>query len=128
MTETALDLNTINTIRSFSNEVKPTVPSNNSQSENKVGKLIQGHPERKNQEKNFSTGILHELSKELNRYLEGHQTSMGFFIHKKLDNQVVVEIKNKNTGEIVRQIPSEELLKIRERMVTSTGLIFDAIG
>jgi len=128
MTEMALDVNSINTIRSFSDEVKPTFPSNNSKSNNNVEKSIQVHPERNKQEKNFSTGTLHEVSKELNSYLENHQTSMGFFIHKKLDNQIVVEIKNRETGELVRQIPSEELLKIRERMVTSTGLIFSTIG
>jgi len=38
---------------------------------------------------------------------------------------VVAEIRDEKTDEIVRQFPSEELLKIREAMVEQTGSIID---
>ncbi len=128
MTGLALEVNNTNMIRSFSDEAKPPLPSSKDKPKNRIETSIQVNSERKRQEKKFRSGILHELSKELNTYLEDHQISMGFFIHKKLNNQIVVEIKNRETGELVRQVPSEELLRIREGMVTSTGLIFNTIG
>jgi flagellar protein FlaG len=53
------------------------------------------------------------------------QTNLGFSIHEELDNQVIVEIRDRKTGELIRQIPSEELLSIREKMAELTGLLFD---
>ena len=128
MTEMTLDVNSINRIRSFSGEATPLFPSNKNEPENKIEKSISTHPGKKKQENIFSTAKIDDLSKKLNDYLEYHQTSMGFFIHEELDNQIVVEIKDRETGELVRQIPSEELLRIREKMLTSTGLIFDTVG
>jgi len=66
-----------------------------------------------------------ELVEELNEYMDDLQTNLGFSIREELDHQVVVEIKNRKTDELVKQIPSEELLKIRESMENLTGSIFD---
>lgn len=66
-----------------------------------------------------------EIVNELNEYMDDLQTNLGFSIHEELGHQVVVEIKNRQTDEIVRQIPSEALLKIREKMVELTGMFFD---
>ncbi|MFH1155857.1 MAG: flagellar protein FlaG [Pseudomonadota bacterium] len=62
---------------------------------------------------------------ELNAYMDDLQTNLGFSIHEELGNQVVVEIKNRQTDELVRQIPSEALQKIKEKMIELTGLFFD---
>ncbi|MFH2060191.1 MAG: flagellar protein FlaG [Pseudomonadota bacterium] len=97
----------------------------------KRSKSIQTQPEKDNQKKSVTIDQIDDLSKELNNFMEdlrtsqGLRTSLGFVMHEKLDNQVVVEIKDKETGEIIRQIPPEELLKIREKMIEQTGLLFD---
>ncbi len=65
------------------------------------------------------------LVDELNEYMDDLQTNIGFSIREELNHQVVVEIKNRQTDEMVRQIPSEELLIIREKMVELSGIIFD---
>ena len=44
---------------------------------------------------------------------------------RKLNHQVIVEIKNRKTNELVKQIPSEELVTIKEKMAELTGLLFD---
>ncbi len=46
-------------------------------------------------------------------------------LHDEIDNQVIVEIKNIETDELIRQFPPEELLQIREKMIDLTGLLFD---
>jgi flagellar protein FlaG len=65
------------------------------------------------------------LSEELNDYMDDLQTDLGFSIHEDLDNQIVVEIKNRETGELIKQIPTEEMLQIKEKMKELTGLLFD---
>ena len=66
-----------------------------------------------------------EVVEALNDYMEDLQTNLRFAIRDDLNHQVVVEIKNRKTDELVKQIPSEELLKIMENMKELTGIIFD---
>ena len=66
-----------------------------------------------------------ELAETLNEYMDDLQTDLGFFMHEKLNHQVIVEIKNRKTDELIKQIPSEELVTIKEKMAELTGLLFD---
>jgi flagellar protein FlaG len=66
-----------------------------------------------------------ELTLEMNEIMNDLQTSLGFSIREELNHQVVVEIKNRETNEMIKQIPAEELLKIKQKMEEFTGLIFD---
>ncbi|MCK5162646.1 MAG: flagellar protein FlaG [Desulfobacula sp.] len=66
-----------------------------------------------------------ELTNEMNDLMDDLQTSLGFSIREELNHQIVVEIKNRETNELIKQIPSEELLTIKEKMEEFTGLIFD---
>ncbi len=66
-----------------------------------------------------------QLVDELNEYMDDLQTHLGFSIREDMDHQVVVKITNRKTGELLKQIPSEELLKIRQRMEELTGFLFD---
>lgn len=65
-----------------------------------------------------------ELTEGLNDMMDGLQTSIGFSVHEGKDSQVVVQIKDRSTNELIKQIPSEELLAIKEKMEEFTGLIF----
>ncbi len=65
-----------------------------------------------------------QVTADLNEYLNGFQTNLSFSISEKL-NQVIVEIKNKETNELIKQIPSEEILELREKMEELAGLLFD---
>jgi hypothetical protein len=40
---------------------------------------------------------------------------------------MVMVIKNRKTGELIRLVPSEKQLKIKNQMAVSTGLLFDQI-
>lgn len=66
-----------------------------------------------------------ELVEGLNELMDGLQTSIGFSIHEGDNHQVVVQIKDRKTDELIKQIPSEELLVIKEKMEEFTGLILD---
>ena len=103
----------------------PTVNKDKTADELKRSKSIQLQSGEDRQGLNFTVGEIEDLSKELNSYMDDLHTSLGFFIHEELENQVVVEIKDRETDEVIRQIPPEELLTIREKMVELTGLLFD---
>ena len=66
-----------------------------------------------------------QVTADLNEYLNGFQTNLSFSISEKSNHQVIVEIKNKETNELIKQIPSEEILELREKMEELAGLLFD---
>jgi flagellar protein FlaG len=85
-----------------------------------------GKSDKKDQQnRGLTVSDTKELVDELNEYMNDLQTQLGFSIREDLDHQVVVEIKNRETEELLKQIPSEELLKIREKMEELTGFLFD---
>lgn len=87
---------------------------------------IQGNFDKKEQQnQGLSVSDTKKLVEELNEYMDDLQTQLGFSIREDMDHQVVVEIKNRETEELLKQIPSEELLKIREKMEELTGFLFD---
>lgn len=81
--------------------------------------------EARNEEKNLDKAETQEIVEALNDYMDDLQTNLRFAIRDDLEHQVVVEIKNRKTDELVKQIPSEELLKIMENMKELNGIIFD---
>jgi flagellar protein FlaG len=60
----------------------------------------------------------------LNEAMNELQTSLGFSVREE-DRQVVVTVTNRSTDEVIRQIPAEEVLQIRDKMAEITGLLFD---
>ncbi len=74
---------------------------------------------------NLSPDQARELAEDMNDLMDDLQTSLGFSVHEKLDHQIVVEIKNRETNELIKQIPTEEFLAIKEKMEEFRGLILD---
>lgn len=91
----------------------------------KTATLLFGEKPAEQPEKEKTIEQTKAIVDELNAYMDDLQTNLGFSINQELGNQVVVEIKNRQTDELVRQIPSEALLKIKEKMIELTGLFFD---
>lgn len=77
------------------------------------------------EEGSLSAEALKEVATEINEIMDDLQTSLGFSIREELNNQVVVQIKDRKTHEIIKQIPAEELLTIKEKMEELTGLLLD---
>jgi len=66
-----------------------------------------------------------KMADVINEQMAELQTNLGFNIREDLNRKVIVEIKNRSTDELIRQIPSEELLTIMKKMEELTGLLFD---
>ncbi len=81
--------------------------------------------EKSNQGESLSTEETKQITEDLNDYMSDLQTNLRFSLYEKLDHQVVVEIKNRQTDELIKQIPSEEILELRVKMEELTGMLLD---
>ena len=61
---------------------------------------------------------------ELNKELVKLQSELGFSVDK-VANDVVVTVKRKESGEVVRQIPSEAALKLSQNLKDLKGILLD---
>jgi flagellar protein FlaG len=43
----------------------------------------------------------------------------------KVAEEMVVKVTHKKSGELIRQIPSEDVIRLRQKLEELTGLLFD---
>lgn len=61
---------------------------------------------------------------DVQQYLLQHSIRLSFEIHDKTGD-LVVRVLDKDTGEIIRQIPPQEMLKLREKLEELTGVLLN---
>jgi flagellar protein FlaG len=64
-----------------------------------------------------------ELAETVRNYLADINTSLNFEIHEKT-GELVVKVVDRNTSEVIRQIPREELLKLHDKLEELRGVLF----
>lgn len=67
---------------------------------------------------------IEEAISRLNDQLERKQTNLGFRIDEQTDI-VVVSVTNKETGELIRQIPAEAIVRLAQDSESFKGVLFD---
>ena len=100
------------------NQKAKSTPAINNLSENMAKTLAQTL--KINEEK------VKEAVKEINNELVKLQSELGFSVDK-VANDVVVTVKRKETGEVVRQIPSEAVLKLAHNFEKLKGVLLDEL-
>ncbi|RSL29970.1 flagellar biosynthesis protein FlaG [Salibacterium salarium] len=68
-----------------------------------------------------------ELQKQadgVNEMLEATHTNLKFNVHDKLD-QVFVQVLERGTEEVIREIPPEKFLDVKASMLEQAGLLVD---
>ncbi len=58
------------------------------------------------------------------RIARENQFNLKFSVDDR-SNTVVVQVIEKNSGKVIRQIPSQEILKLRQRISDLLGMIYD---
>ena len=71
--------------------------------------------------------VLEAAVAELKAYMEPHQLEPRLEVDDET-RDVIVKIVEQETGELVRQIPPEEILKMRQRLQEYVGLLLDQRG
>jgi flagellar protein FlaG len=67
---------------------------------------------------------LEQLVQEANQIANSNNKEINFEFDKEGDPPVIV-VSDKETGEVIRQIPSEEMVRLNDNMEEFVGLIFD---
>ncbi len=65
--------------------------------------------------------------KKLNEQMNSLNFNIKFGFNDKIDS-MYVDVTEKSTGRLIRQIPSKETMKIAEKMKEIIGMIFDKKG
>jgi len=66
---------------------------------------------------------LEDVASQLNRQVERTGTSLGFVVDE-VAGRHVVTVRNKENGEVVRQIPGDEVLAVAYNIERLKGIIF----
>ena len=65
-----------------------------------------------------------EMTKEVQSYLDDLNISLNFKFEDK-SGGLVVQVMNKDTGDVIRQIPPESLVRLREKLRELRGSLVD---
>jgi flagellar protein FlaG len=63
--------------------------------------------------------------KDINNFFQMAQRSLGFSLDE-TSGQMVMQIKDTETNEVIRQIPGEDALKLAKQLDQLTGILFKA--
>ena len=114
-----LAANVASTNKVSSNTVQPRVKTTNSTlDKSSISKKTLVETLKTNEEK------VRAAVKEINNELVKLQSELGFSVDK-VAKEVVVTVKRKESGEIVRQIPSETALKLAHNFEKLKGILLD---
>jgi flagellar protein FlaG len=65
-----------------------------------------------------------KLAEEIQKYLSEVNVSLSFDVDDKT-HDIVVKVINRETGKLIRQIPPEELLKLRQKLEELVGVLLN---
>jgi len=71
-----------------------------------------------------TTEKMNQVIEEMNHSFQSMQRKISFSVDERLGDKVIV-VKDTETDEVVRQIPSEELVVLRKKMDDVYGILFD---
>lgn len=115
-----MDIGSINTASTHNEPVKLQVAEI---SEAEIKTMESAAASNKERAVSMSREEARAVAESLEEYMEVLKTSIGFSINEST-NKIIVTVTNKDTNEIIRQIPSEEMLALKEKMKELTGIIF----
>jgi len=67
---------------------------------------------------------LQVLTEEIQEYLKDLNIDLKFEVNEKTGD-TVIQVLSQETGEVIRQIPPEGLLKLREKLLELQGVLFE---
>ena len=110
---------TVETVDKNRPQVAPVEKSNDSAQTALDEKALQ-----KKQKEQVSNEELTEAVENIQARLDVMRTKLGFVLHKETDD-IIIEVKDRESGELIRQIPSEEVMELRNRLDELVGILFD---
>ena len=109
----------------YSNIQNETIPTRKLEENESIHKDKKDEEIKKHQE--MTKKELEKLTQQLNKEMSPLNSDIKFSFNEKVD-ELVVNVVDKNTDKVIRKIPSEEALKIMEKMRELVGALFDKKG
>ena len=97
--------------------LKPKIES----TEQLVSQKLQGRLELKPEDRKVSDVMLDDLEKIIEMI---HNIRLKYSIHKE-SGMMVARVVDKDTGELIREIPNEEMIDLVTRIGQLTGILFN---
>jgi flagellar protein FlaG len=110
----------------YSNIQNETIPTRKLEENESIHKDKKDEEIKKHQNE-LTKQELEKLTRQLNKEMSPLNANIKFSFNEKVD-ELVVNVVDKNTDKVIRKIPSEEALKIMEKMKELVGALFDNKG
>ena len=68
---------------------------------------------------------LKEIVDRMNQEMKANNRNLGFALDDSVSNSFVVTVRDSNTGEVVRQIPNEVVVKFAHNLENLKGVLFN---
>jgi len=111
----------------YSNISNKNEPIRKVENSTEIQKDKQDEEINKKQKKEMTKQELQELTQKLNKEMAPLNPDIKFSYNDRV-NELVVNVVDKNTDKVIRKIPSDEALKIMEKMRELVGALFDDKG
>jgi len=72
-------------------------------------------------------GLLESTLKQVNNEMKQRRIALNFSVDEASDS-LVVQVVDSESGKVVRQIPPDEVLTLKQRIDDMTGMLFDTEG
>jgi len=88
-------------------------------------KVVEQKEAEKSSEQDTAQQVdLREVAQKLQDFIGGNHTSLQFSVDEEAGRDVI-KVVDKQSGELVRQFPSEEVLDVIKSLSKATGSLFD---
>jgi flagellar protein FlaG len=89
--------------------------------------IVQNPSSINNSDMDINIDSKEKLVEDLNQVSESLNVDIKFAYNEKID-EVYINVIDKNSGNVIRKLPSEEAMKIKETMKDWIGSLFDTKG
>jgi flagellar protein FlaG len=65
-----------------------------------------------------------ELAEQVQKFMEDLSIGVSFEVREKT-GELIVQVRNRDTGDVIRQIPPEDLVKFHDKLAELRGVLFE---
>lgn len=119
-----MEMTAVKSIQPDSLDIKPTAYVSESLAEKApVEKPVE--PESKTEDvKDLTTKEIEDVLESFQSLSETIQTKLNFSVHEE-NNEIVVKVIDRETDQLIRQFPSDEMLDLQDKMADLAGFLFN---
>lgn len=91
---------------------------------NTASRMLQDQTVQNGNQKNITVKSAKDAADEVNKIMDETQTHLKFEVYGKF-NDIVVQVLNDNTNEVIREVPPKKLIDMIEKFCEMSGFFMD---